>query len=317
MAVVMKRLDVHNDLLDDREKLRRTYEEAGYLYFQGVLDLAALAEVQSRFVTVLVEDYGLVDPGQAVPMWNGKDLSEFPERVVELKSAKTWQSFVDNPKINGFVEGVVGEPISWIPNTEHRVKPPMAEEPEDVVAGRHQDGFYAQGIGFRTCWVPLNEMDERTGGLAVAPGWHTRGYLHDADAPPKHEIPAGVIPNSAWARADVYRPGDVVMFSSTTPHSGLSNQSADRFRISLDVRLSAESQDQGVAGPVIAVGAGEITVDTPTGPVTLKVDKSTYLRLQDAIKHPLDTLSELYPIGANVLCGRDGDRALMIKPQKV
>jgi Phytanoyl-CoA dioxygenase (PhyH) len=317
MTFAMKPVDVHNDLLGDREALDTVYAELGYLYFRDVLDPKAVAEVQARFVTVLVDNYGLVDPGQAEPMWNGKDLSAFPERVVELKGARTWESFVANPKINGLVEGVVGEPISWIPNTEHRVKRPLTPQPEDVVSGRHQDGFYAQGLGFRTCWVPLNEMDDKTGGLAIAPGWHTRGYLHDTAAPPKHEIPAGVIPDSAWARADVYRPGDVLMFSPTMPHCGLANLSSDRFRISLDIRFTAQSEAQGVFGPVISVGTDEITIDASTGPVTLKVDDQTYLRLQDAVKHPLDQLRELYPVGERVLCGRDGDRALLIKPQKV
>ncbi|MCW2933068.1 MAG: phytanoyl-CoA dioxygenase family protein [Actinomycetia bacterium] len=52
----------------------------------------------------------------------------------------------------------MGEPISWIPGTEYRLNPPVATLPEDLLGGRHQDGFFNEGIPFRICWVPFADI---------------------------------------------------------------------------------------------------------------------------------------------------------------
>jgi hypothetical protein len=203
--------------------------------------------VTAKFMPILVNDYGVVDPGQREPVCNGKDVSGFPVKVPEAYGSGTWEAFTGNSRVHAFFEGVMGEPISWVPSTEYRLNPRVGSAPEDLLAGRHQDGFFNQGIPFRVCWVPFADIPASAGGLTIAPGVNKRGYLHDRNQPPKYPIPAGVIPDSAWARPDVYHRGHVVIFSEQTPHAGLPKQS-DVFRLSMDIRFSRKADPQPVVG---------------------------------------------------------------------
>ncbi|MCW2933069.1 MAG: phytanoyl-CoA dioxygenase [Actinomycetia bacterium] len=142
-----------------------------------------------------------------------------------------------------------------------------------------------------------------------------RGYLHDRNQPPKYPIPAGAIHDSAWARPPVYHPGDVVIFSEATPHAGLPNQSRV-FRLSMDIRFSAKSNPQPVVGVLSAVGAGTITIDTGEEEVTLTVDDRSYLRLKDGAQLPVSRMQEFLEVGERMMAGRDGDRALVVRPTK-
>lgn len=311
----MKELDVHNGLLGDHERLNEVFREEGYLFFRDVLDRDAVEAVRTKYLSILVEDYGVVDPGQREPVWNGMDVSGFPVKVPEIYGSGTWEAFTASPRIHGFFEGVMGEPISWIPSTEYRLNPPVAELPEDLLGGRHQDGFFNEGIPFRICWIPFADIPECAGGLAIAPGVNKRGYLHDRSQPPKYPIPAGAIPDSAWARPQVYHPGDVVIFSEETPHAGLPNRSSV-FRFSMDIRFSAKTDPQPVVGVLSAVGPGTITIDTGEGEVTLTVDERSYLRLKDGAQLPVSKMQEFLQVGERMMVGRDGDRALVVRPTK-
>lgn len=314
MAFAMKELVENNDLLDDHTALDEAYREQGYLFFRNVLDPDAVDAVRAKYFSILIDDYGMVDKGKTVPLWNGKDVSDFPVKVPEIYGSGVWEAFVANPKVHAFFEHVMGEPISWIPSTEYRLNPPVAQEPEDFVGGRHQDGFFNEGIPFRTCWLPFSDIDEQVGGLAVAPGYHKRGYLHDWTTPPKYPIPTGAIPDSAWARA-FYHPGDVLMFSGQTPHVGLPNRSG-QFRLSMDIRVTAKSAPQPVVGVLTSVAPGTLTIDTGDEQVTLKVDERSYLRLKDGAQLPVERMHEFLTLGEKMMAGRDGDRALVVRPQK-
>lgn len=311
----MKELDVHNELLDDHEGMEKQFREEGYLFFRDVLDRAAVERVRARYFSILVHDYGVVDAGQTVPLWNGTDVSDFPVKVPEIYGSGCYEELVADPAVHGFFEHVMGEPISWVPSTEYRLNPPVPEEPEDFVGGRHQDGFFNDGIPFRTCWLPFSDIDADAGGLAIAPGLNKLGYLHDRDDPPRYGIPAGVIPDSAWARPAVYRPGDVLIFGEDTPHAGLRNRSS-QFRLSMDIRFSAKSDPQPVVGVLSAVGVDTITIDTADGAVTLRVDDRSYLRLKDGAQLPVAQMQEFLQVGEKMMAGRDGDRALVVRPQK-
>jgi hypothetical protein len=315
MVTAMPELEVHNELLGDPAGLRRKFEECGYLFFRDVIDADALAQVRAKYFDVAVNTYDVIDADQTEPLWNGNDISEFPRKVPELYGSGTWEKFVAEPAIHDFFEGIVGEPIGWIPSTEYRLNPPATEIPEDKYAGRHQDGYYNDGVTFYTCWIPLADVPAAAGGLAIAAGKHTDGYYHDENRPPFYEIPEGAIPDEAWRRPQVYHPGDVVIFGPYMPHVGMVNQS-DRFRMSMDIRMSPLSAPQPIVGLLSAIGADDVTIDTADGPVTLTVDKHSYLRDLGGNRLSMATLADNLPIGTRVMAGRDGDRALVVRPQK-
>lgn len=311
----MKPFNVNNDLLGDRAGLDAALEEQGYLFFKGVVDRGALARVQARMRAALDGVYGLADAGSEFPVWNGGDLSVLPNKAPELYRHGVWEEFTSTPAVNGFFEGVAGEPITWIPIAEYRMTAPMAEVPEDFFfRARHQDGFFNPGIDFRTCWFPLTRIDERVGGLALVPGFHKQGYLHDHGVAPKFDIPDGIIPEGAWARPEVYEPGDVVVFTGTTPHMGLPNVS-DRFRLSMDLRFVPASRPQPVAGVLESVDGSSATIRTGAGSVTLRLEDDTYIRLQDGNLVPRQDAGVAMQPGELVLAGRRGDTALGLRPQ--
>src|SRR3546814_15758433 len=99
-----------------------------------------------------------------------------------------------------------------------------------------------------TCWIPLMEIDERIGGLAVIPGLHKGDFFHDRNDPPQYRIPQGALPADKWHRS-LYRPGDMVMFHKMTPHSGLPNTS-ERFRMSMAVRVPPMTGELQIIGEV-------------------------------------------------------------------
>ena len=113
----------------------------------------------------------------------------------------------------------------------------------------------------------------------------------------------------------VYHPGDVVIFSEATPHAGLPNQ-ADVFRFSMDIRFSAKADPQPVVGVLSAVSAGSITIDTGEEEITLIVDDRSYLRLKDGAQLPAAKMQEFLQLGERMMAGRNGDRALVVRPTK-
>jgi len=308
----MQELRASNDLLDEPERLRERLAEDGYVLLRGVLDADAIADARRAFLEVLAEGgYVASADDTEHPVYTGPadagrrlDLEALYERGV-------WQRLVGTPSVTALFERIMGEEVTWVPITEYRATPPVSEAPADPFAGRHQDGFFNEGIPFTICWVALSEIGPETGGLAIAAGENHRGFLHDPSLPNQH-IPDGAIPRESWART-TYRPGDLLLFTGSTPHSGLANLSGDGLRLSLDLRVMPVSADPPLIGPVVSSERGSITVDDQRlGPTTLTVDDDTYIRGGSRAEVPLDHFK---PGDGVIVPYRDG-RATIIRPAR-
>jgi 1-deoxypentalenic acid 11beta-hydroxylase len=176
----------------------------------------------------------------------------------------------------------LGEAPAWVPIVVHRAAPPADKAsigPDPFKAG-HQDGVYNYGIEFITCWVPLMEIDETVGGLAVVPGSHKEihyGKNQGAAQGTANIGRTGVFPDSAWRRPD-YKPGDLLMFHSMTAHAGLPNSSG-KFRLSVDIRFLPGSMPTPIVGAVRAYDGAQLQIQTEADEtVTLTVDAATAVR---------------------------------------
>jgi len=309
----MKPLRTANPTVGDPPKTLQMMEEDGYVFLRDVLDHGAVARLRQRYLDVLI-DWGYVDPGATEPVWNGKDLSDFPVKIEPLHEARVWEEFVADPAIEAFFTKLLGAPPFWPEITEYRIMPPGETLPPDPFIGRHQDAFYNLGMECFTCWIPLMEIDENIGGLAILPGLHKGDFFHDRDDPPQYRIPPGALPDN-WHRS-LYRAGDMVMFHKMTPHSGLPNTS-DRFRLSMDIRVAPVTGDLPVIGEILRFTDDEIVVREAGGEETrLVIDADTYSRWTGGKRIPTAELRALLPVGERILASSKDGRAVSLRPPR-
>ena len=310
----MKPLRTANHTVGQPEQTLAMIEEDGYVFFRDVLDQGAVGRLKQRYLDVLV-DWGVVDAGAREPVWNGADLSTFPIKIEPLHEARVWEEFVADPAIDAFFTKLLGAPPFWLEITEYRITPPGAELPDDPFFGRHQDAFYNLGMECFTCWVPLMEIDERSGGLAVIPGLHKGDFFHDRNDPPQYRIPPGALPADKWHRS-LYRPGDLVMFHKMTPHSGLPNTS-NSFRMSMDVRVAPMTGELPIIGEIRRFANDAIAIRLPSGEdVTLAIDADTYCRWTAGKRLSTADLQTLLKVGDRVLASAKDGRAISLRPPR-
>ena len=310
----MKPLRSANHTVGEPEKTAEMIRQDGYLFFKDVLDQGAVARLRRKFVDVLL-DMGVVDPGQEEPIWNGADLSNFPVKIEPLHDQKVWEGFVAEPAIHAVFAKLLGAEPFWLPIVEYRITPPGASLPEDPFFGRHQDAFYNLGMECYTCWIPLMEIDEVIGGLAISPGLHKGGFFHNQEDPPQYRIPPGALPADNWHRS-LYHAGDLVMFDKMTPHSGLPNTS-DRFRLSMDIRVAPKTGELPVLGEVLSFTDKVIAIrDTSGEEVRLEIDEDTYCRWTAGKRISVEELQSLMPVGSQVLASARDGKALSLRPPR-
>jgi hypothetical protein len=264
-------------LLADPDALRARWRDDGVLFFRNAVGPSAVAAVRDEYLARLKE-LGVVDRDASDPVWNGHD--RLDGGLARPIADDVWRTLVADPALDGLVRTFLGEAPIWLPIVVHRTAPPAAAgtDPQPFAA-RHQDGIYNYGIDFITCWIPLMDIDDTVGGLAVAPGSHKASlYPPDVFKDPNRRvgIPEGAIPDAAWRRPD-YKAGDLLMFHSMTAHAGLPNRS-DRLRLSMDIRFLPASAAP-VVGQVAAADDGRVELATPSGePVAFVIDDRTIVR---------------------------------------
>ena len=297
-------------LIGNGEAIRQRYEEDGVLYFRGVIDPALLGWAQEKYREALANE-GLIDPAVAAPKWTGKVTKTW--RPCDAIGTTVWHEVVKQPQLNAILRDVFDADPVWIPIAAHRSGMPTGplKENQDIFAGRHQDGFYNEGMLFTICWMPIRDVQMDRGSFAVAPGTHKRGSLHDTSVL-GNAIPRDAIPDSAWRSAH-FKVGDVLVFNYLTAHTGLPNPS-DEIRMSLDVRAIPAWAPQPVIGAVDKVDGSDVTIRTEEDElVTVQLTEETLIR--DMNPWPRIPLSEVekiaYP-GAKVMAMARTDRTVTV-----
>lgn len=312
----MKQLEDASALVEDRRGLDKFWQNNGYLFLRGVFSESTIASVRDPLVHVLTE-YGFVQPGSSPPAWSGRDFSDFgtrPQSIYELNLA---ENFFETPEVKHLLARVLGEEPVYVPIDVYRFTPPVtAGGAEKHVGLPHQDGYFNRGYNFRILWVPLIDVDERTGGLALAPGAYKRGHLHNPDEPPSFPIPKDAISEDEWARAD-YRAGDLLMMHQDTPHGGLTNHSAN-LRLTMDFRIAAASDRCPVFGNVVSVSPDEIRVRSRDGHErTFALDDNTFvLRVPGIARIHRGDIEQHWKTNDHVIVGpsdTDPNRAALIR----
>ncbi len=307
----MKALHIANRFLDQPRALRAMWEADGYLFFRGALDLDAVAELRRDYLAALI-DRGVVDRGAAEPVWNGASLDGFHPRFEHIEKSGALKHFVETPAVHAFFARMLGDEPYWVPMPVCRVIPPMPKSDGSLMMP-HQDGFHNRGLGFRVAWIPLIEIDEEMGGLALAEGWHKRGFIHDPADAPQYRVTQSPVPDEDWRRPDC-APGDLILFDIMTPHSGLRNRSR-KFRLSVDLRVLPASARRPVIGSVTAVSADRVTIKADSGgEITLGVDDESFLRPFSQLPIRRADLQTALPVGHRVIVGHAAGRVTVLRP---
>lgn len=264
-------------LLTDPEALRLRWREDGALFFRNAIDPGAIATVRGEYLARL-KALNVVDQEEGEAVWNGNNrLNGACARPIH---DDVWRTLVADPSFDRVVRTLLGEAPTWLPIVVHRTAPPSASGASaEPFAARHQDGIYNYGIDFITCWVPLMDIDDEVGGLAVVPGSHKSSlYPPDVFKDPNRRvgIPAGAIPDAAWRRPN-YKAGDLLMFHSMTAHAGLPNTS-NKLRLSMDIRFLPASAAP-LVGRLAGWHDGRVEVVTSRGEVVpFIIDERTVVR---------------------------------------
>jgi ectoine hydroxylase-related dioxygenase (phytanoyl-CoA dioxygenase family) len=300
-----RRFEVCNNLLDDHPALTAFYEDQGYIFLRGVLNLDSVAKARDEMLAVAAR-HGLVREGDPTARWTGVPLPQSMEESPEFAGIS--KRLIEHPDNLALMEKILGEPACMVPNVQYRIYPPNG--PVTLV---HQDGFYSPGIqDYKPVWVPLVPCPEEVGGLTVAIGQNKRGYFHNLAKPAPFRIPQGVIDEESWATID-YRPGDVLIVHPYSPHAGLPNRS-DRLRVTFDTRVQSAARPSAFAATVTSVTPASVTVDDGNGEQTFSVGEDTFIRvLNPGRREDFSSFAEYTTPGMRLIVVRDGDHAVMLR----
>ncbi len=297
--ISVARLTDSTSLIDDPAALRHRYNDEGALYLRGIMDPKLIGWAQERYRGAL-SDEGLLDPTVEAPVWTGKATKIW--RPCDSLGTSVWHEVVKQPKLNAIMRDIFDADPVWIPIAAHRSALPTGpvKEGQDIFAGRHQDGFYNEGMLFTICWMPIRDVNVDRGSFAVAPGTHKRGSLHDT-AVKGNAIPREAIADDAWRSAD-FRVGDVLIFNYLTAHTALPNPS-NEIRMSLDVRAIPAWAPQPVIGAVEKVRGADVSIRTEQGElVTVSLSEETLIRdMNPWPRIPLSEMAKIAYPGAHVM----------------
>ncbi|HVX22634.1 MAG TPA: phytanoyl-CoA dioxygenase family protein [Acidimicrobiales bacterium] len=239
-------LEVANDLLGDRAALDASFQENGYLYFQGILACPELSAVSEAYIAELTRQ-DLVRGDAEGLTWTGRTMEDLDQE--ELHRKVDYDAFWDSPGLMEVLEAAYGGPVFVYKQTLLRVALPTFGRYDQPP---HQDGYYVDSEDFRTVWVPLVTIPREVGGLAVARSSQRTGCREHVEHP-EHRlfgrdyaipgVPVDTI-EEEWQSA-AYAVGDLLIFHRYLVHRSQPNRSSEQVRISMDVRVQPVAAPRG------------------------------------------------------------------------
>ena len=313
-------LKVSNHLLGDRAALDAAWQRDGYWYFKGILDLDVITQLRHEWIDYL-QRQGFIDKGVLENRYNGESFEGKSitradlERVAEFNERTMHRILTESPKICATLKEILGDDPFWLPIAEYRANAPLSEKSGSRFIAPHQDGFYSRGMDMKICWIPVDYIDRETGGCAWVEGANNGPILHDLNNPPLFPIPPEKIPDDGWKTAD-FSPGDIVIFDLNTPHSGLTNISKDRFRMSFDIRVTEASGRVPTIGGVKEINEVEVAlVDRQNNKEKVyRINRETYVRGTDGKKREGAEIKTTFQAGETILVNsEDGITATLVR----
>ncbi len=234
----------------DFAALRQRADEEGYLFFKGLLPLAAVQQVRADMLGV-VERYGWRQPGQEASggLINLTALNQVPDEEMrkdigvshaayhDVQKLESFHQLPHHPALLALYRGLFTQEVFVHPRhiarmiTAHRAMHPTPQ---------HQDFPLVQGSpNTWTCWFPLGDCPRTMGALTVLRQSHRQGYIPIQPASGAGGIAVQLCPGEeVWVEGD-FVAGDVLTFPCFTVHKALPSQVPDQIRLSIDARYQA------------------------------------------------------------------------------
>ncbi|MDB5075029.1 MAG: hypothetical protein JWO42_1208 [Chloroflexi bacterium] len=194
---------------------------------------------------------------------SGRSLSQFfdislPQRAIRqdtpIHTGPAVFALLTSPRLLKVVEDIVGKEIYSNPVQHIRMKLPSQARTSASSDGLnskipwHQDNGVvlpeADVATILTVWIPLNDATVENGCLQVVPGSHRGGLEPHCPGPAGAAIPERLVPEDKAIPLPM-RAGSVLLMHQRTIHSSLDNVTADRVRMSLDLRYQPVGQPTG------------------------------------------------------------------------
>lgn len=240
----MRPFEESSAILGDAAALNERLARHGYLFIKALLPRAEVETVGREFLETVAEGGWLkagtpvaariAEPAAACVDPEEKFLAVF-RRFYRREAT---HALKHHPAIVAFFETLFGEAVLVHPLLVARNIFPQREE---FTTRPHQDYVHIQGtFDTYTVWLPLHDLPEEMGGLAVAEGSHGQGVHEFTVARGAGGLETSSSFDGRW-RTGPFEAGDALIFHSTTVHRGLPNRSAC-IRHSLDARYQRASE---------------------------------------------------------------------------
>lgn len=240
---------------------RATYDREGYVVVPDVFPRAELEEIDREIERLLAEPGN--DAGGIHPTW-----------IFQVaRRSEMARAFAEDERLLALIEEIV-QPGIAIHSTKLVPKPPHTD---DVCHWHQDDAFYIRPDDPDTfsrtrmsVWVPLQDADERNGGLWVVPRsqeWGLQDY-HMADTGQCRKV----IDREAYANENAIplrvSAGSVVLFSAMLWHHSRGNQT-DRVRRAFIVSYQEATVKKGAGEQwkIVRPALGAGIVEAPAGGV--------------------------------------------------
>ncbi len=213
--------------------LQQRMRADGYLYFRGLVDANAVRAALEAVQRMLREQDWLDNAGCATGRCRPEGMPEFLKMYDHLQRLEAFHRLAWRPEIMEIMKIIMGEPVMAHPRNIGRVMPPGYVP---YTTPPHQDFPLIQGTPeCYTVWIPLTDLPQELGGLAVKECSHRLGLQRTVPAlgpggmAIRRELPG------AWRTVD-FLAGDVLTFHSYTVHRATPNHTRDQLRLSCDFR---------------------------------------------------------------------------------
>ncbi len=260
--------------IEDAATLQSRFSDSGYLFFRNLIDRKRIESVRNRAIGAL-RAYGFVDEDAITePIWSGKwpetnELSPDGAVTADIVKLGILEELARTPELIDLLGRLLGGDVFCWADNKTRIRMMLSGKKSMQVANGpkfsfttpgHQDYYFFRPVEFCTVWIPLMDIDETVGGLAIGKGskqeglhevwWKGNEYLGVAESPEQADawradggvVVAGTVRKGnegrAWLRSD-FQMGDALIFHPLMMHAGIANDS-DMVRISADFRYQRQ-----------------------------------------------------------------------------